>query len=109
MSTYISGPMTGYPDYNRAAFRHAEAVVRDLRGDCWNIDNPAALDLGESATWQDYMRRHVVTIGTRVSEMVVLPGWEVSRGARLEVDLAHALSIPVMPLTLYVSHFGGAS
>lgn len=102
MSTYISGPMTGYPDYNRPAFHAAEAAIRGAKGRHWNVDNPASLDLGPEAKWQDYMRRHIVTIGTRVSEMVVLPGWECSRGARLEVDLAHALGIPVVPLAVFL-------
>lgn len=103
MSTYISGPMSGYPDFNRGAFGDAEADIRWAKGEHWPIDNPATLNLGPSATWHDYMRRHIATISTRVSEMVVLPGWEVSRGARLEVDIAHALGIPVMPLDAYLA------
>ena len=106
MSTYISGPMSGYPEFNRAAFHAAEEAIRAAKGRHWNIDNPARIDLGETATWHHYMRRHLTTISTRVTEMVVLDGWEVSRGARLEVDVAHALGIPVMPLGVFLAAGG---
>ena len=100
MSTYISGPMSGYPDYNRAAFHAAAAALRVSR----DVANPAELVLGEDAEWADYMRHHLATIADEVTEVVVLPGWEASRGARLEVHVAHALGIQVVPLAVAVLH-----
>ena len=96
MADYISGPMSGYPDYNRAAFLIA---ANRLSPDALN---PAALDLGENATWADYMRHHIATIAESATRVVVLPGWEASRGARLEVHIAHELGIPVVPLEIAI-------
>lgn len=96
MSIYISGPMTGYPDFNRAEFHHAESWLTDLADE--TIINPAAVDLGADATWADYMRHHLATIASEVHQVVTLNGWESSRGARLEVHVALELGIPVLPL-----------
>lgn len=97
MSTYISGPMAGYPDFNRGAFHAAHAAIKEMRGMSATIYNPAAVNLGPDATWQDYMREHLPALAN-TGEVVTLPGWQESRGARLEVHIAHTLGIPVMPL-----------
>lgn len=102
MSVYISGPMTGYPDFNRGAFMAAELAIATNRGDAWPIINPARIDLGPDARWEDYMRHHLAVIARDVSAMVTLAGWHESRGARLEVDVAHALGIPVTPIGVYI-------
>lgn len=39
----------------------------------------------------------------RVDGIAVLPGWECSRGARLEVDVAHALRLPVLPVDQWIA------
>ena len=94
MSIYISGPMTGYPDFNRPTFNVAARLLfKWTDGDA--IANPAAADLGPTATWADYMRVHLVTIATEVDRVVTLPGWDKSRGAQLEVHVARELGIRV--------------
>lgn len=102
MTIYIAGPMTGYPDHNRPAFHEAAAAIREVKGMDWPITNPAEVELPDGATWDDYMRIAVGVIAREVTEMVTLPGWECSRGARIEVDLAHALGITVLPLDVYL-------
>ena len=101
MSIYISGPMSGYEDFNYAAFHAAEAAIRRVRQDA-QIINPASVQLWQGAEWTDWMRHHVATIAREVTEIVVLPDWETSRGARLEVHIAHALGIPVKPLDAWL-------
>lgn len=91
-AVYLSGPMTGLPDFNRAAF-HAAAAA--LRAQGHVVINPAEVDLGPDATWADYMRVHLTEIARRVTRVFVLPGWESSRGAQLEVHVARALGLPV--------------
>ena len=93
-AAYLSGPMTGLPDFNRPAF-HAAAAT--LRAQGHVVINPAEVDLGPDATWVDYMRVHLAEIARRVTQVFVLPGWESSRGAQLEVHVARALGLPVAP------------
>ncbi|HRW03436.1 MAG TPA: DUF4406 domain-containing protein, partial [Tetrasphaera sp.] len=93
-AVYLSGPMTGLPDFNRPAF-HAAAAA--LRAQGYVVINPAEVDLGPDATWADYMRVHLAEIARRVTQVFVLPGWESSRGAQLEVHVARSLGLPVVP------------
>ena len=94
-AAYLSGPMTGLPDFNRPAF-HAAAAA--LRAQGHVVINPAEVDLGPDASWADYMRVHLTEIARRVARVFVLPGWEGSRGAQLEVHVARALGLPVEPV-----------
>ena len=94
-AVYLSGPMTGLPDFNRPAF-HAAAAA--LRAQGHVVINPAEVDLGPAATWADYMRIHLAEIARRVTQVFVLPGWESSRGAQLEVHVARSLGLPVVPV-----------
>ena len=94
-AVYLSGPMTGLPDFNRPAFHAAAAALREQG---YVVINPAEVDLGPAATWSDYMRIHLAEIARRVTQVFVLPGWESSRGAQLEVHVARSLELPVVPV-----------
>jgi hypothetical protein len=91
MKVYISGPMSGYPDYNRPAFHKA---AEELRAQGHEPLNPAELDLGEGATWQEYMRADIRML-TYADAIYLLDGWEASRGATFEKYVADTLGIPV--------------
>ena len=97
MKLYIAGPMTGLPDFNYPAFFRA---ADDLRKVGHEPINPARKREGiphQGATWLDYMRHSLRDIAD-CDGIATLPGWEGSRGARIEVDLARALDLPVKPL-----------
>jgi hypothetical protein len=91
---YISGPMTGYPEYNRPAFSAAADYLRD-RG--YEPVNPAEVELGPGATWEQYMREDLKLL-MDCEAVVLLPGWEKSRGATLEASIAGRLGMTVRPL-----------
>ena len=99
MRVYISGPMTGYPAFNYGAFNAAEKVLADLGHEPLN---PARHPVQES--WSDYLRLDLVDV-VRADAVAVLPGWEASRGAALEVHVAHALGMTVLP----IDQWGGAA
>jgi hypothetical protein len=91
MIIYISGPMTGLPEFNFPAFNAAAAQLRSLG---YEVINPAEFGEGEGKTWTDYMRKDIKAL-MDCTHVAVLPGWENSNGARLEVYLAGRLEMPV--------------
>lgn len=87
---YIAGPMTGLPDFNYPAFNAEAARLRKLG---YHVENPA--DNPAQETWQAYMRQAITQLVT-CDLVALLPGWENSRGAKIENGLAVSLGIPVV-------------
>ena len=74
---YISGPITGVPGAISAAhFARAEQDLREL-GFC-NIINP-----------------RFMFEGTGADVVLLLPGWQNSRGAQMELGAAYARGLPI--------------
>lgn len=93
MRLYIAGPMSGLPDFNFPAFHEAAARLRDLGHD---VINPAENDHGDtSKPWSYYMRQDIAYV-LKVEAIAVLPGWQKSKGATLEVTIAEALELPIL-------------
>ena len=89
---YIAGPMTGYEDWNFEAFNQA---ADELRRQGLTVMNPADnYDGRKDLEWHHYMRAAIRQVSI-CREVVVLPGWEDSKGARLEVHIAHVLGMTV--------------
>jgi len=84
--------MSGIPELNFPAF-HAEAAR--LRGMGYQIVNPAELN-PTSSDWLECMRIDIREL-VMCDGVLVMPGWEQSRGARLEHDIARGLGLTVMP------------
>ncbi|EET3989926.1 DUF4406 domain-containing protein [Escherichia coli] len=85
MRVFISGPMTGYAGFNRAAFNDAE---RMLKSQGCTVLNPAVLPDG--LTQAQYM--DICLAMVRCADTVfMLSGWEASAGARTEHALAEKL------------------
>lgn len=87
---YLSGPMTGLPDYNRAAFAHWASRISE-GGDI--ALNPGVLPDG--LTDNEYMDICCAMLRSADSIML-LEGWENSPGARAEWALAEKLRKNVM-------------
>jgi DNA-binding transcriptional regulator YdaS (Cro superfamily) len=90
---YLSGPMTGKVDLNRPAFNAEAARLRNLG---YRVINPAEFELAPDTTWAGYMRHDIVAMLTHCDTLVVLPGWNRSKGAQLEVYLARQLELRVV-------------
>ncbi len=84
---YLSGPMTGLPDFNYPAFNAEAARLRALG---YEVVNPA--ENPEQATWADYMRQDIPQLLT-CDTLALLPAWHNSRGAKLEHHIAAQLGI----------------
>lgn len=89
MRVFISGPMTGLPEYNRPAFDKAATLLAE-RG--YDVANPADLGIVEDWKWRDYLR-HSLRLLLGCDAIYTLPGWESSRGAVLEVRVATDLDL----------------
>lgn len=96
MRLYIAGPMTGLPEFNYPAF--FEAAER-LEAEGYDTLNPARTDGRDGCeTWLDYMRAALRDLAD-CDGIAVLSGWADSKGAALEVQIAHGLQLPVAPVS----------
>ena len=129
MRAYIAGPMTGLEHHNFPAFFRAEAFLRakfpygvfinparldadgthvEIDWDVTDLDRVdwTALSLEMlrlmgvgSITWETCMKRDIKAL-VDMDAIVLLPGWENSRGACLENHIATALGFRRWTLTL---------
>lgn len=87
---YIAGGMTGLPEFNYPAF-HAAALR--LRAAGYKALNPAANHKGRTdLPYATYIRTALKQV-MKADAVAVLPGWEKSQGARLEVHTAQVLGL----------------
>lgn len=106
---YLSGPMTGLPEFNYPAFRDAAERLRDVGYSVYNpaegaaggtvetdgltgTEDPSETGFDLRAAFAEYAAH----ITTDADAIAVLPGWEKSRGAKGEVALALAIGLPVI-------------
>ena len=100
---YILGPMTGYPDDNRPAFRQTAEELRRLG---YEVISPDELDQthpipnapDHATAWAEYLKRDIPHL-LKADFAVALSGWRESKGAMLEATILGELGVPV--------HFGG--
>jgi nucleoside 2-deoxyribosyltransferase len=105
VKVYLAGPMRGYESFNFPAFR---AAATELRAKGYEVASPAeraeetggfdpSLNSEESVDLRAAFRWDVAQV-LASDAVVVLPGWQVSKGASVEVSLAEVVGIPVIPL-----------
>lgn len=100
---YLAGKMSGLPQFN---IPHFYRVAAKLRQDGWKIINPAEedseilRDLGlrsldghlndivSHTSWGEVLGRDVTLVADKVDGIILMEGWEDSRGARLEAFVA---------------------
>jgi hypothetical protein len=113
MLLYTAGPYSGK---NRVERDHNIKVAREIAADLWRRGyavicphtNTAWFDDDfQDITWEMYMAGDLEIV-SRVDAVIMLPGWEHSRGANMEREHAISLGIPVYTypefITREVSH-----
>lgn len=90
---YISGAIAHY-DMNerKEAFANAEMRLQSMG---FNPVNPFKNGLPDEAHWREHMRADIrLLLGCEFIYM--LQGWELSKGAKLELDVASSCGIKVL-------------
>lgn len=117
MKIYIAGPMSGYPGFNIPAF---DSAAEYLRKEGFEVVSPAEVDgtttraallkspdgnhddLPKDESWSFYLARDFRILADEGIEAIVcLPGWQQSKGARLEVAVGKELGIPQFDIEEY--------
>jgi len=88
---YISGPMTGLPEFNAPTFTAYELTLTKMG---YMAVNPHHLDHDHGKTWGEFMRVDLDAL-LKCHEIHLLPGWENSRGANLEKLVAESIGLVV--------------
>lgn len=107
MTVYISGPISGKPDRNRAAFDEAVQRVKEscAGADYLRVVNPVLLgekleldfiEMGrtDKPTENEYLRKDMKEL-LSCNAMFMIDGWQGSKGANKELKLASMVGIPV--------------
>lgn len=86
------------PERNYPAFNEATVLLQN-RG--FTVLNPASIDANLQTntrqTWDWYMR-HAIRMVLTADSIALLPGWEDSKGANLEWEIARALALDIRTL-----------
>jgi hypothetical protein len=93
MRLYLAGPMNGHPEYNYPTF-HKAAV--DLRAAGHFVFNPAEMTDHTDGEPVEYMLVGIAWIIAHAEGMAMLPGWEHSKGAKVEHALAEYLGLEIV-------------
>ncbi len=93
--TYICGPMSlvGPPTWNYPRFANMAQILRRAG---WKVISPHELHSPDESDEHDwFMRRDIIEL-VKCGRVVMLRGWEKSKGARMEFDLAVGLGMEVL-------------
>lgn len=93
MKLYLSGAITGIDNYKKI-FDSYEQI---LSNQGYDVVNPAKIDLGEGATWEQYMKIDLKMM-LDCDIIAMIPGWENSGGAKIEKELAEKLGLLIIEI-----------
>ena len=92
MKAYISGKITGIEDQARIQFQQAYDHLRELGIEAINPFNNGLTD---DNTWEQQLAIDIKIL-LKCDTLIQLPGWEDSRGARLEYEIAQIHDIDII-------------
>ena len=97
MRLYISGPITGNEN-----FKEDFATARTkLENAGYDVCDPTTFDFPTDILWADAMKYDIREM-LQCDGVALLPSWEISKGACIEVKLAKDLRIITRPLSAWL-------
>lgn len=115
MRIYLAGPMTGIPEFNFPLFNSTTAALRKMGHEVFNpaerdIERHGGVDISKgnvSGSQEHAVKEHGFSLREALADdcnyicrtadaIYMLPGWEMSSGARAEHALAVALKHKIM-------------
>lgn len=85
--------MSGLPNFNTPLFM---ATAQKWRDAGYFVQNPVELGgLDQSKDWRTYMIVDLTVIMLACDAIAVIPGWEASKGARVEMMIARAFGLEI--------------
>lgn len=90
---YIAGPISGHDLKSRKeAFKNAEIELKRLGH---NVVNPIELPHNHDKSWESYMKECIEAL-LKCDTICLLHGWNKSKGAKLEFDIANAMEYKII-------------
>lgn len=90
---YIAGPITGHDLAERKqAFTNVQAFLEDNQ---YEVVNPMELPHDHDKSWESYMKECIEAL-VKCNAIYLMPGWELSEGARLEFTIASKLKMKII-------------
>lgn len=99
LKIFISGPMTGYPNWNKEAFDRAENRLRELG---YDVFNPTWMQFTEGWSHEEIMAIDLAAL-EKCDAVLQLDGWQESIGAQEEFEQAKRLNKKIF---MFVSEYG---
>ena len=90
---YVSGPIAGYDLQERKmAFLKVQHMLESLG---YEVSNPFDNGVPDDAHWREHMRADIAML-LQCQSIYMMPGWEFSKGCKLELDVATSCGIRLM-------------
>jgi hypothetical protein len=89
---YLSGPMSGIEEFNFPAFN---ATAAKLRAAGYEVVNPAEVNPDHTLSWETCLREDIKHL-CDCDAIALMPGWTDSKGAHLELHIAHRIGLKVL-------------
>lgn len=94
---YICGPITGVPNLNAEAFRDVETKLREL-GYMPVVPHDLFEDVDDKSMEYDNYIEGCVSALALCPIIILLQGWENSRGCNIEVNIGRIMSKKIIPI-----------
>jgi hypothetical protein len=87
---YLSGPMSNVENFNHALFNKVAAEFRHVG---FEVCSPSEFFDGDTTRDRSEYMREAFKYLLEADTVVILPGWEDSKGARIEIMVAQELGL----------------
>ena len=89
---YVAGKMSGEPNLN---YHNFNRVAKQLRAEGYHVENPAENPDPPCKSWRKYMEMAIRQLAT-CDAIFLLNGWQDSKGAGVEYELALGLGMEII-------------